>query len=360
MDTNFWKGRKVFITGHTGFKGSWLSLWMQRMSAQAVGYSLPPPTDPSLFEVADVGAGMVSIEGDVRDAAHLRESMEKHKPEIVIHMAAQSIVRASYLDPVETYSTNVMGTVNVLEGIRHLPGRVAFVNVTTDKCYRNNEWIWGYRETDRLGGHDPYSNSKACSELVTQSFRDSFFGAGSGHDANKMIATARAGNVIGGGDWTHDQLIPDIVNAFRESRPVVLRSPQAVRPWQFVLDCLGGYMILAERLFLKGQDYASAWNFGPRLEDTLPVQAIVERMIEAWPGKASWVADTGTHPHEAGCLRLDTSKSALELGWSPRLTLTESLEWIGQWYGKYFQGEGARNLCQEQIARFEEKPAGSR
>jgi len=359
VDINFWKGRKVFITGHTGFKGSWMSLWMQRLSAQVVGYALPPPTQPSLFEAAGVGAGMVSIEGDVRDAAHLRASIEKHQPEIVIHMAAQSVVRASYQDPAETYSTNVMGTVNVLEAIRHLPGRVAFVNVTTDKSYENKEWIWGYRETDRLGGHDPYSNSKACTELVTQSFRDSFFGAGAGHDASKFIATARAGNVIGGGDWTRDQLIPDIVNAFHENRPVVLRSPQAVRPWQFVLDCIGGYMTLAEHLALKGEAYASAWNFGPRLEDTLPVQDIVERMIATWPGKASWVRDSGVHPHEAGCLRLDTSKTALLLGWTPHLVLTDSLDWITQWYGQYFQGANAKTLCLEQIARFEKKLTGS-
>ncbi len=359
MDTKFWQGRKVFITGHTGFKGSWLSLWLQRLSAEVVGYALPAPTQPSLFEAAQVAAGMLSIEGDVRDAAHLSASIDKYQPEIVIHMAAQSVVRASYQDPVGTYSTNVMGTVNILEAIRRLPGRVAFINVTTDKSYENKEWIWGYRETDRLGGHDPYSNSKACTELVTQAFRDSFFGAGTGQAASKFIATARAGNVIGGGDWTRDQLIPDIVNAFHAKRPVVLRSPQAVRPWQFVLDCLGGYLTLAERLALQGEAFAGAWNFGPRLEDTLPVQEIVERMIATWPGPASWARDSGEHPHEAGCLRLDTSKTALHLGWTPRLVLTESLDWITQWYGQYFQGVNAKTLCIEQITRFESKLTGS-
>jgi len=358
MDIDFWKGRRVFITGHTGFKGSWLSLWLQRLSAQVVGYSLPPPTQPSLFEAAKVGADMVSIAGDVRDYRLLHASLEQHRPEIIFHMAAQSVVRQSYSDPVETYATNVMGTVNVLEAVRQLAGPVAFINVTTDKSYENKEWIWGYRETDRLGGHDPYSNSKACSELVTQSYRDSFFAAAAaGKNSGKSIATARAGNVIGGGDWTRDQLIPDIVNAFHAGRPVVLRNPQAVRPWQFVLDCLGGYMTLAEKLAIEGGHYAGAWNFGPRLEDTLPVQAIVEQMIKTWPGPASWSQDPGSHPHEAGCLRLDTSKTALQLGWTPRLVLTESLDWITDWYGRYFHGHDAKALCLEHIARFESKQA---
>lgn len=358
MDPKFWKGRKVFITGHTGFKGGWLSLWLQRLSADVVGYALPAPTQPSLYEVAGVGSGMVSIIGDVRDFPRLRDCLEKHRPEIIFHMAAQSVVRQSYQDPVETYSTNVMGTVNLLEAVRHLPGRVAVINVTTDKSYENKEWIWGYRETDRLGGHDPYSNSKACSELATQSFRDSFFSAKADRDNGKSIATARAGNVIGGGDWTRDQLIPDVVNAFHEGRPVVLRNPQSVRPWQFVLDCLGGYMMLAKMLFLEGEQYAGPWNFGPRLQDTLPVQAIVEQMIDKWPGKASWVRDAGSHPHEAGCLRLDTSKATLRLGWTPRLALAESLDWITDWYGRYFQGADPKALCLEQIERFEKMEPG--
>lgn len=355
MNPNFWRDRKVFITGHTGFKGSWLSLWLQRLSAQVVGYSLPPPTDPSLFEVADVASGMVSITGDVRDYDHLRECLAEHEPEIIFHLAAQSVVRESYEQPIETYSTNVMGTVNLLEATRQLPGRTVLVNVTSDKCYENREWIWGYRESDRLGGHDPYSNSKACAELVTQSFRDSFFAATAAEARGKLIATARAGNVIGGGDWTRDQLIPDTMTAFHEGRSVVLRNPQAVRPWQFVLDCLGGYMTLAEKLSLEGDDYTGAWNFGPRLEDTLPVQRIVERLIEQWPGEASWSLDERSHPHEAGCLRLDTSNTALRLGWTPRLVLTESLDWITDWYGRYFQGANPQALCREQIDRFQEK-----
>ncbi|HMH17818.1 MAG TPA: CDP-glucose 4,6-dehydratase [Burkholderiales bacterium] len=355
MDPQFWKGRKVFVTGHTGFKGSWLSLWLQRLSAHVVGYSLPAPTTPSLYEVADVTSGMTSIVGDVRDYPRLRESLEKHRPEIVFHMAAQSVVRLSYQDPIDTYSTNVMGTVNLLEAMRHLPGRTAIVNVTSDKSYENKEWIWGYRETDRLGGYDPYSNSKACSELVTQAFADSFFSVAAGKDHDKSIATARAGNVIGGGDWTHDQLVPDVVNAFHEGRPAVLRNPHATRPWQFVLDCLGGYMTLAEKLSLEGTRYAGPWNFGPHQDDTLAVGELVERLISKWPGKASWVQDAGSHPHEAGSLRLDTSKTIQQLGWKPRLVVAEALDWIVDWYARYFQGAKAKALCLEQIRRFEEK-----
>jgi CDP-glucose 4,6-dehydratase len=357
MDLQFWRGRKVFITGHTGFKGSWMSLWLQRLSADVVGYALPPPTQPSLFEVANVGAGMKNIEGDVRDYKKLRAAIAEVQPEIIIHMAAQSVVRQSYDDPIETYSTNVMGTVNVLEAVRDLPKRIAVVNVTSDKCYENKEWIWGYRENDGLGGHDPYSNSKACSELVTQSFRDSFFAAKTTDDRRKLIATARAGNVIGGGDWTRDQLIPDMVTAFHEKRPVVLRSPKAVRPWQFVLDCIGGYLTLAERLYRDGDDYVGAWNFGPNIEDVLCVQDMVERLVEKWPEKASWALDAGSHPHEAGYLRLDMSKTMARLGWTPRLALPEALDWITEWYSGYFLGADARKLSMEQIERFEKRLA---
>jgi CDP-glucose 4,6-dehydratase len=355
MNPDFWKDRKVFITGHTGFKGSWLSLWLQQLSAHVVGYSLPAPTEPSLFEVADVASGMVSITGDIRDYNHLRDSLEEHQPDIVFHMAAQSVVRESYKDPIETYSSNVMGTVNLLQALRHLSRDSALVNITSDKSYQNREWIWGYRETDRLGGHDPYSNSKACAELVTQSFTDSFFNVAGEQQHHKWVATARAGNVIGGGDWTRDQLIPDVLTAFHEQRPVVLRSPQSVRPWQFVLDCLGGYLTLAERLASEGQQYTGAWNFGPRLEDTLPVQDMVERLIAKWPGEASWIRDEQTHPHEAGCLRLDTTKTTLLLGWTPRLALAQSLDWITDWYVRYFRGENPKSLCMEQIVRYMDK-----
>lgn len=350
MDHRFWKGRKVFITGHTGFKGSWLSLWLQHRSANVVGYALSPPTNPSLFETANVKAGMTSIVGDVRDYRHLRECLHEHRPDIVFHLAAQSVVRASYDDPIETYSTNVMGTVNLLEAIRHLAGRAAIVNVTSDKSYENKEWIWGYRETDRLGGHDPYSNSKACSELATQAFADSFF---SGNEADKAIASARGGNVIGGGDWTRDQLVPDAVDALRQGRAIVLRNPQSVRPWQFVLDCLGGYLTLAQRLWEEGAKFAGPWNFGPHQDDTLPVRDLVERLVRKWPGKTGWVQDPGSHPHEAATLRLDTSKTVQQLGWRPRLSVFEAVDWIVDWYRRHSDGTDARALCMEQIERFE-------
>lgn len=356
MDQGFWKGRRVFVTGHTGFKGSWLSLWLQHRSANVVGYALPPPTNPSLFEAAKVKAGMTSIVGDVRDYPRLQQCLEEHRPEIVFHMAAQSVVRASYDDPIETYSTNVMGTVHLLEAMRRLPGRAAIVNVTSDKSYENKEWVWGYRETDRLGGHDPYSNSKACSELATQAFADSFF---SEKETGKIIASARGGNVIGGGDWTRDQLVPDAVNALRQGRAIVLRNPQAVRPWQFVLDCLGGYLTLAQRLWSEGEKYAGPWNFGPQQDDTLSVRELVERLVRAWPGKAGWVQDPGSHPHEAATLRLDTSKTVQQLGWKPRLSVFEALEWIVDWYRGHFDGADARALCTEQIGRFERKVPGA-
>ncbi|MEO8132497.1 MAG: CDP-glucose 4,6-dehydratase, partial [Betaproteobacteria bacterium] len=304
MDTSFWNGRKVFVTGHTGFKGSWLCLWLQRLSADVVGYALPAPTDPSLFEAADVAAGMVSIVGDVRDSVGLRQSLVEHQPDIIFHMAAQSVVRLSYQDPVETYSTNVMGTVHLLDAVRHLPRRVAIVNVTSDKSYENREWIWGYRETDRLGGFDPYSNSKACSELVTQAFADSYFRPNTDEAQAKSIATARAGNVIGGGDWTRDQLVPDVLKAFNAGRPVVLRNPGAVRPWQFVLDCLGGYMTLAERLHCDGRKHGGPWTFGPSPDDTVTVLSgsLMAAGVAAWPvdrkndsalalsGRKRWIA----------------------------------------------------------------------
>jgi CDP-glucose 4,6-dehydratase len=355
MDASLWKGRKVFVTGHTGFKGSWLCLWLQRLSADVVGYALAPPTRPSLFEAAKVAAGMTSIVGDVRDYTLLRSSLEHHRPDVVFHLAAQSVVRQSYDDPVDTYSTNVMGTVHVLDAMRRIPGHAAIINVTSDKCYRNNEWPWGYRENDRLGGHDPYSNSKACSELVTQAFADSYFVATAADAASgKSVATARAGNVIGGGDWTRDQLVPDAVGALRDRRPVVLRNPRAIRPWQFVLDCLCGYLTLAERLSSDGPRYAGAWNFGPRQDDMLTVQALVERLIAKWPDSGNWAQDPGAHPHEAALLRLDTSKSQQQLDWTPRLTLTETVDWIVEWYDGYFNGGDARTLCLEQLQRFEQ------
>jgi CDP-glucose 4,6-dehydratase len=354
MNRSFWKDRRVFLTGHTGFKGSWLSLWLQSLSADVVGYALSPPTTPSLFEIAKVGAGMKSIHGDIRDFDHLYESIKDFKPEIVMHMAAQSVVRTSYEDPVETYSSNVMGTVNLLEAIRRLPGKTAVVNVTSDKCYENEEWFWGYREVDRLGGRDPYSSSKACAEMVTRSFNRSFFGTPEPGLREKAVATARAGNVLGGGDWTAYQLVPEVIEAFSEKMPAVIRSPSSVRPWQHVLDCLNGYLVLAEALARDGCAYSEAWNFGPAASAIVSVESLVNKLAEKWPGGATWKLDEGAHPVEAAMLRLDSSKANYRLGWNPILELDNAIEWVVEWYSRFFDGTDARDICEAQIERFEQ------
>ncbi len=349
MHRSFWKGKRVLLTGHTGFKGSWLSLWLESLGAEVTGYALPPPTDPSLFLLAEVGRGIESVTGDVRDLVSLRATVAAARPEIVIHMAAQSVVRYSYEHPVETYATNVMGTVNLLEALREAGRRCAVVNVTSDKCYENRGEARGYLETDRLGGHDPYSNSKACSELVTSAYRDSYF-AGPGAVA---LASGRAGNVVGGGDWTQDQLVPDIVRAFAAGRPVRIRNPHAIRPWQFVLEALRGYLSLAERLFEDGPSFAEGWNFGPLEEDARPVSWIVERISALWGDGARWEADRGEHPHEAQLLRLDVSKASSRLGWSPRLRLEDAIPWIVEWYRAHRDGGDVRAVTLAQIARYE-------
>ena len=276
MNHSFWNGKRVLMTGHTGFKGSWLSLWLQSMDAQVVGYALAPPTDPSMFEVAEIGKGMLSIIGDIRDLKHLRAVFAEHKPEIVIHMAAQPLVRYSYIEPVETYSTNVMGTVNLLEVVRNTGSVKAVMNVTSDKCYENREWAWGYRENEAMGGYDPYSSSKGCAELVTAAYRNSYFHPEKYQQHGVAIASARAGNVIGGGDWAGDRLIPDILRAITEGKAVNIRNPYAIRPWQHVLEPLYGYLQLAQKLYEEGTAYAEGWNFGPNDENAKPVQWIVE------------------------------------------------------------------------------------
>jgi len=355
-DPEFWRGKRVFLTGHTGFKGSWLTLWLKQLGARVAGYALAPPTKPALFDEAHVADGITSIDGDIRDFRALRQALEAHRPEIVFHLAAQSVVRASYLDPIETYSTNVMGTVHLLDAMRHLEGPWALVNVTTDKVTRNNEWVWAYREIDALGGHDPYSNSKACSELVTESFRDAFMSGGDGPaNASRWVATARGGNVIGGGDWTADQLVPDVIRAFVEGRPAMLRNPDSVRPWQFVLDCLLGYLTLAERLFKEGGDLCGGWNFGPEAAGAKTVREIVDGIALRWQQPAGWIRVDGQHPHEAQTLRVDASKARHRLDWRPRLDTDESLDWIVQWYRRYYDGISARTLCSEQIERFRER-----
>ena len=348
----FWNGKRVLLTGHTGFKGSWLSLWLQSMGAEVTGFALAPPSKPSLFEVADIARGMTSVVGDIRDLDHLRKVFVECKPEIVIHMAAQALVRYSYVEPVETYSTNVMGTVNVLEAVRTTPGVKAVVNVTSDKCYENREWVWGYRENEAMGGFDPYSNSKGCAELVTAAYRSSFFNSDKYQQHGVALASARAGNVIGGGDWAEDRLIPDIMRAIGEGGAVNIRNPHAIRPWQHVLEPLSGYLLLAQKLYQEGVAYADGWNFGPSDEDAKPVQWIVERLTNSWGEGASWMLDGGEHPHEAHYLKLDCSKARARLDWHPRWHLDETLDKIVDWNRAYRDGADMRDVTLSQINAY--------
>jgi CDP-glucose 4,6-dehydratase len=352
----FWKDRRVFVTGHTGFKGGWLSLWLQSSGARLTGYALAPESSPSLFDTARVGEDMVSVIGDIRDPQALHHAMQAARPEIVIHMAAQALVRESYRNPVETYAVNVMGAVNLLEAVRHTPGVKAVVNVTSDKCYENREWVWAYRETDAMGGYDPYSNSKGCAELVTAAFRSSFFNPDQYASHGVAIASARAGNVIGGGDWSADRLIPDIMQAIAEKRPAVIRCPGAIRPWQHVLEPLSGYLHLAQRLVEEGPRHAQAWNFGPDDGDTRPVEWIVERLTQSWGGGASWVVDDKPHPHEAHLLKLDGSKTRAYLGWRARWSLERTLEQIVDWQKAFQAGRDMREFTLLQIQQYSETP----
>lgn len=348
VDPAFWQGKRVFLTGHTGFKGSWLSLWLQSMGAIVQGFALAPPTTPDLFTAAKVAEGMASTIGDIRDAKVLREAVSAFKPEIVIHMAAQPLVRLSYHEPVETYATNVMGTVHLLDAVRHTPGIRAVVNITTDKCYENKEWVWGYREDEPMGGYDPYSSSKGCAELVASAYRRSFFQSG-----GPALASARAGNVIGGGDWAADRLVPDILRAFEKGAPVVIRNPHSTRPWQHVLEPLSGYLVLAQHLAgADGQSYSEGWNFGPHDDDARPVQWIVERMVEGWGNGAGWQLDGGEHPHEAHYLKLDISKARARLGWQPAWHLAHALEAITTWHRAWLAGDDIRALCLQQISQY--------
>jgi CDP-glucose 4,6-dehydratase len=353
MNADFWKSKKVFITGHTGFKGSWLCLWLERLGAEVTGFALEPPTEPNLFTLSHAGSDMRSVVGDVRDGAALKRAMQEARPEIVIHMAAQTVVRTGYDNPFETYETNVMGTVNLFEAVRATDTVRAVVNVTTDKCYENKEWEWAYRENEPLGGADPYSSSKACSELVTSAYRQSFFPAGRIAQAPVGIATARAGNVLGGGDWTRSQLVPDIMRACMEHRTVLIRSPYAVRPWQFVLEPLRGYLTLAECAYENPAHFSESWNFGPADEDARPVQWIVDRLIRLWGGDAEWKLDTDVHPHEAGYLKLDSSKAKQHLGWQPRMHLGQTLEFVVEWYKAYYHMNDVRTLTEGHISRYE-------
>lgn len=348
MRREFWRNKRVFLTGYTGFKGSWLALWLQDMGAEVHGYALDPPTEPNLFSVARVEEGMTtSTIADIRDAETFTDAIKAAKPEIVIHMAAQSLVRYSYVKPVETYAVNVMGTINLLEAVRNTPGICAVVNVTTDKCYENREWLWSYREDEPLGGHDPYSSSKACAEIVTSAWRRSYLDS-----AGVALASVRAGNVIGGGDWAKDRLIPDFLRALDAGQTLIIRSPNAIRPWQYVFEPLSGYLDLAERLFLDGAAYAEAWNFGPEQSDSRSVQWIVEYLCSLVPG-ASWQSDTAPQPHEAHYLKLDNSKSKVRLGWQPRWGLKKALAKTVEWHKAWKQGADMREISLDQIHSYE-------
>ncbi len=354
VDPAFWAGKRVFLTGHTGFKGSWITLWLQQMGAKVTGFALAPPTEPALFDVAHVSEGITSIIGDIRDREALEQALVNADPDIVIHMAAQPLVRASYDDPVGTYATNVMGTVHLLEAVRRAGNVRACVVVTTDKCYENREWVWGYREDEAMGGHDPYSNSKGCAELVTSAYRRSFF-----DDRGKTaIASGRAGNVIGGGDWAVDRLVPDILRAVAANDPVLIRNPLAIRPWQHVLEPVSGYLVLAQALW-EDPSVAQAWNFGPRDEDARPVQWIVEHMCAAWGDGAEWVHDKSVQPHEARYLKLDISKAQERLRWRPRWTLAEALERIVAWHRAWLSGTDMRAYCLSELERFASAPHSS-
>jgi CDP-glucose 4,6-dehydratase len=353
MQPEFWHGKRVLITGHTGFKGSWLALWLQRLGADLVGFALDPPTEPSLYQLANVAAGMTSFTGNVKDLEALSRVVDRYGPEIVFHFAAQSVVRDSYVDPVDTYATNVMGTVNLLDAVRRSGTTRAVVVATSDKCYENREQVWGYRENERLGGWDPYSSSKGCAEFVASAYRASFFCSSVDRQGDGVgVATVRAGNVIGGGDWTKDRLIPDIMRAIGAGRPVVIRNPNAVRPWQHVLEPLRGYAMLAERLWAERTEFAEAWNFGPRDGDAKPVQWVVERLASRWGDGVHWQVDQRDHPHEAQYLKLDSSKARTKLRWVPWWDLETSLGSIVEWYKALHSGADMRAIVAAQIDAY--------
>jgi len=350
VNAQFWNGKKVFVTGHTGFKGGWLSLWLASMGAKVTGYGLSPNTNPNLYNVLDIPSVIEkSYIADIRDFIGLQKAMLDSDPEIIIHMAAQPLVRYSYQNPVETYAVNVMGTVHLLEAARHLHSARATVVVTTDKCYENKEWVWGYRENDQLGGFDPYSNSKGCAELVASAYRQSYF---FNQNNTHHVATARAGNVIGGGDWSEDRLIPDAIKAFEGNSALRIRNPRATRPWQHVLEPLSGYLILLQHLYEADGSYASAWNFGPADADNRAVQEVVELVISKWNSPAEWQLEKSEHLHEANFLKLDCSKANRNLGWHPRWNLELAIEKLVQWHYACLQGENMREFSLSQINQY--------
>ncbi len=346
IDREFWQGKRVFLTGHTGFKGSWLSMWLALLGANVKGYALNPPTSPSLFNEAKVDSIIDSHIGDIRDQDVLHESMTKFNPDVLIHMAAQPLVRYSYDAPIETYEVNVIGTAKVLEVARSCPNLKAIVNITTDKCYENDERSEGYKESDPMGGYDPYSSSKGCAELVASSYRRSFLqGQGIG------LASVRAGNVIGGGDWADDRLIPDILRSFEKKESVVVRNPKATRPWQHVLEPLSGYLVLAQKLYNNQKEYSEGWNFGPNDDDAKPVDWILNSMMSKWPN-SSWELDGNSNPHEAGFLKLNISKAESRLDWKPTWSLDQTLNHIVSWHRAWLSGEDVQVTSFNEITEF--------
>lgn len=348
INKKFWEGKRVFVTGHTGFKGSWMALLLQSMNSIVKGYALEPPTTPALFEEARVSENMESEIGDIRDQSLLKKSMIGFNPDIVIHMAAQPLVRLSYAEPIETYMTNVMGTAHVMEAARSCPNLRALVVITTDKCYENKEWLWGYREDEPMGGYDPYSSSKGCAELVVSAYRRSFFN----ENDSAFVATARAGNVVGGGDWAMDRLIPDAIRAFDAGEKVIIRNPGAVRPWQHVLEPVSGYLVLAEALYSKGKQFAEAWNFGPRDEDCKSVQWILDELCRLWGQNASWEHTDEANPHEARLLKLDCSKAAALLNWYPKWNIEQTLAQIVAWYEARRSKSDMQDHCFQEIKSY--------
>lgn len=352
VDRSFWRGKRVLITGHTGFKGGWLALWLTQLGADVVGYALPPVGAVHLFGALRLQEVLRHEEGDIRDQARLLAVMQSHRPDVVFHLAAQALVRPSYDDPVETYDVNVMGSLKVLECVRRCPSVRAVVMVTTDKCYDNKEWCWAYREIDPMGGHDPYSSSKGAMELMVASYRRSYFSANVAGKPAPAVATVRAGNVIGGGDWSEDRLVPDLVRAFSANAPAVIRNRHAVRPWQHVLQPLRGYLQLAQQLVSSGHDHAEAWNFGPQEDDCQPVGALVQQMTALWGDGRTWVDQTDPDaPHEAHFLKLDSAKARDRLGWRSSCDLPEALRLTVSWYRAHSLGQDMRAISLDQIAQ---------
>jgi CDP-glucose 4,6-dehydratase len=351
MNPGFWAGRRVLVTGITGFKGAWLALWLKELGAVVRGYSLAPPTTPSLFDLARLRTEVDWVEADVRDRARLAQDVGAWRPEVLFHLAAQALVRTSYEQPVETFETNVMGTVHVLEAVRASPDVRALVMVTSDKCYENREWDWPYRENDLLGGHDPYSSSKACAEIATASYMRSLL-----KDSSVGAATVRAGNVIGGGDWARDRLVPDVVSALMNKSAARIRSPGSIRPWQHVLEPLSGYLLLAERLFERRCEPGGSWNFGPNPDAVQSVSAVADAVCKGWGSDASWVREELPQPHEARTLTLDSSKARIRLGWNPRLAYADAIRWTVAWYKAFAAGDDVAEETRKQLRRYQELP----